>query len=124
MIHLQQQPTGRIFIDRLRLYAHHGVEAQETKVGNNFEVSVSLVFDCEHAMRTDRLDLTVSYAEVIDIIKEEMAFPSKLLENVVFRIYDHLIRRYPNLQGGSITLSKLQPPVTADLASAGFAFEW
>ena len=25
-------------------------------------------------MRTDRLDLTVSYAEVIDIIKEEMAF--------------------------------------------------
>lgn len=118
------EPTGSIVIDGLKIFAKHGIDPQETVVGNMFEVSVSLNFACEHAMRTDRLDLTINYAEVISIVKSEMAFPSKLLEHVVLRIYEHLTHRMPQITGGSIELYKLNPPISAEVAKVGFKFAW
>lgn len=117
-------PSGSIHIRGLRIYAYHGVEEQETLVGNMFEVSVSLRFPCEHVMRTDRLDLTINYADIVALIKEEMQFPSKLLEHVVFRIYESITHRYIQVEGGSITILKLQPPIPCEVASVGFTFEW
>lgn len=117
-------PSGCIHIKGLRVYAHHGVEEQETLVGNTFEVSVTLRFPCEHVMRTDRLDLTINYADIVALIKDEMKFPSKLLEHVVFRIYENITHRYTQIEGGSITVLKLQPPISAELDSVGFTFEW
>ncbi len=119
-----KRPTGTIEIGGLRLLANHGVEAQETLIGNTFEVNVKLSFDAEHAMRTDRLDLTISYSEVVELIKSEMAFPSKLLEHVVFRLYQALTHRYPQLLGGEITVYKLNPPISAEINRAGFTFTW
>lgn len=116
--------TGTIEIVGLRLYAHHGVDPQETKIGNEFEVSVALRFDPEAPMRTDRLDLTLNYAEITDIIKAEMAFPSKLLENVTFRIFTRLTHRYPHILGGSISIYKLHPPISTPMQKAGFTFSW
>ena len=74
-----------IVIDGLRIMARHGVWPQETTVGNMFEVSVKLDFDAAGAMMADNFGLTVSYAEVIELIKQEMSVPSKLLENAVRR---------------------------------------
>lgn len=119
-----KKPSGTIEIGGLRLFANHGVQAQETLVGNTFEVNVKLTFDAEYAMRSDRLDLTISYAEVIDIIKSEMAFPSKLLENVVFRLFQALTHRYPQIQQGEITVYKLNPPISAEVDRTGFTFSW
>lgn len=117
-------PSGTIEIRGLRLLAHHGVQAQETLIGNTFEVSVKLTFDAEHAMRTDRLDLTISYAEVVDIIKQEMSFSSKLLEHVVFRLYQAITHRFAQISGGEITVYKLNPPINAEIERTGFTFNW
>ena len=119
-----KDPIGSIIIDGLRVYAYHGTEMQEKIVGNTFEVSAQLRFICEHAMRTDRLDLTINYAEVVAIIQEELSYPSKLLEHATLRIYEHIIRRFPQVTGGKIELYKIQPPISAELSKAGFAFEW
>lgn len=117
-------PRGCVCVEGLKVFAHHGVDPQETLVGNRFEVSVSLFFDSEHAMRSDRVDLTVNYAELIDLIKEEMAFPSKLLEHVAYRIYNKIGVKFPSVTGGRLCIYKLQPPVSAELDRAGFCFEW
>lgn len=119
-----EKPYGTLEINGLRLLGNHGVRKQESLVGNTFEVNVKLSFDAEHAMRTDRLDLTISYAEVIEIVRQEMAFPSKLLEHVVYRIYQALMHRYSNIQGGEITVYKINPPVAAELGRTGFTFRW
>ncbi len=113
-----------IVIDGLRIMARHGVLPQETTVGNMFEVSVKLDFDAAGAMRADNFGLTVSYAEVIELIKQEMSVPSKLLENAVRRIWMAITRRYPEVSGGEIALYKLQPPVSAELKRAGFVYRW
>ena len=75
-----------IYINNLEVYAFHGVLPQENVVGNIFYVSVRLDCDLSLAMEADSVEYSVNYAEVVEIIKAQMAVTSKTLENVVFRI--------------------------------------
>ncbi len=116
--------SGTIVVEGLKIFAYHGVFPQETMVGNMFEVSLSVEFNPEPAMRGDRVDLTINYAELIDIIKDVMAYPSKLIEHVCFRIYQNITHRFPRITGGVISIYKLQPPVSVELDRVGFVFRW
>lgn len=117
-------PVGYISIDGLRIFARHGVMPQGTAGGNVFELDIRLSFPCRKAMECDALEDTVNYAEVVEIAKAEMAVPSRLLEHVVGRIRDAVMRRFPQISGGRIALRKLRPPISAELSAAGFAYEW
>ncbi len=75
-------------------------------------------------MKTDRLGFTLSYADVLDVVIKEMRKPSKLLENVVFRIHSVIMYRFPRVIGGSITVLKLHPPLSDQMESCGFTYKW
>ena len=60
----------------------------------------------------------------LDLVKECMATPSALLENVAYRIYCAIGERYPAVKHGHISVYKLQPPISAELARVGFSFGW
>lgn len=117
-------PAGIIHVDNLKIYAHHGVMEQERTVGNNFTVSLLLRFDATQAMTIDNLDATINYADIVALVKSEMALPSRLLEHVVGRIHRRLTERYPQITGGSISLYKLNPPIPCEIDRIGFTFEW
>ena len=52
----------------LSIYTHHGVSDAEQEVGQRLEIDVSFdVPDCD-AVLTDRLEDTIDYAEVCDIV--------------------------------------------------------
>ncbi|MDE5662100.1 MAG: dihydroneopterin aldolase [Muribaculaceae bacterium] len=119
-----RQPQGSIKIEGLKIFARHGVLPQERTVGNMFEINATFHFPCSYAMRSDRVDLTINYADIVDIMKQEMAYPSKLLENVVYRMFQNLTIRFPQISGGSISLYKIQPPISAEIGRIGFTFEW
>lgn len=114
-----------ISIEGLGIRANHGVFPQETLVGNVFEVSLRLSYPpAIEAMADDDLGHSLNYAEVIEIVKREMAMPSKLLEHVVGRIRAAILEAYPAIDGGEITVRKLTPPVSAQLDSVGFTYSW
>lgn len=115
---------GTIIIEDLVLFGHHGVCEQEKVVGNYFEYSVRLKLSDVPALESDSLDGTISYADVINIIKVENALPSKLLEHVAGRIYRRLCESYPQITGGTIEIYKPAPPVSAELRRAGFRLDW
>lgn len=103
----------------IRVYAYHGVMPQENKVGNIYTVNVSLdLNDCAAAM-TDDLSLTVNYAEVVGLIKAEMAKPAKLLEALAYRIAKSVIDNYSMVDSVELSIEKDNPPVSADIASSG-----
>ena len=104
-----------IRINRLRFYAYHGVLDRERKVGQEFEVDLTL--GVEDYDGSDRLDSTVNYAEVIDVVKEEMSRPANLIEHVATRIADSLCGHFPRIASGEVTVRKMRPPVEAELAS-------
>lgn len=108
-----------IFLKDICLFAHHGVAPQETKVGNVFIINLRLKVDLARAAETDDVADTVSYADVYQAVKAEMSIPSKLLEHVCGRIVNRLFCRFPTIEAVEITLSKRNPPMGADIDSAG-----
>lgn len=116
--------NGTITLDRIKCHAHHGATEQERNVGNDYEVSMTVDFPMEEAMKEDNLDATINYAHLAAIVKAEMATPSKLLENVVYRLYCAITTRYPAVTGGKITVTKLTPPMRVSLAGASVTFCW
>ena len=65
--------SNYIFLREVRFHACHGVLPQEQAVGTDFLVSVRLGVDFTDAMETDDVADTVSYADVYELLKREMA---------------------------------------------------
>lgn len=113
-----------IHIDDLRFYAYHGVGEQERVVGNEFTVQLRLKADLSRAMQSDDVADTVSYADVCQSVKEEMETSSRLLEHVAGRIVRRLRQDFPALEEIHLKLSKRNPPMGADVDSAGVEVLW
>lgn len=105
----------------IQLYAFHGVSPQETSVGANFHIDLSLKTNFSRAAQTDDLKDTVSYADVYQSIKEEMKIPSKLLEHVCERIAYRLFYDFPTVEEIDISLAKENPPMGACGISIGIS---
>lgn len=116
--------TTTIAIDRLKLFARHGVGEQERRAGNRFEVSATLRYDASNACETDNIEAAINYADVIETITTEMVTPSKLLEHVAARIAKAICNRFPENKGGSVTVTKLCPPCGVELAGVSITLEW
>lgn len=108
-----------ILLKDLRFHAFHGVASQETRVGNTFIINLKMKINFIEAAQTDDVALTVSYADVYSILAQEMRTPSKLLEHVVYRLAKALFRHFDQIEALEISLEKNNPPMGADINSAG-----
>ena len=66
---------SKVLLKDIKIYAYHGVLPQERVVGANFILNITIDTDFSKAMETDDLKGTISYAEVYDVVKAEMAVP-------------------------------------------------
>lgn len=108
-----------VHIDGIRLHARHGVLPQEQLTGNDYIINVRASYDISRAMQTDDVADTLNYAEVYNIIKEEMSVPSKLIEHVAGRIADRLMDSYSQISSVMLRITKCNPPMGADCDGAG-----
>lgn len=113
-----------ICVDRMRCYGRHGVMEQERKVGNLFEVSLRLRYPADEAVAHDTLGDTLNYAEACEVVAEVMNTPSRLLENVCGRIREVLLQRWPAIEGGTIEVRKVSPPVGFPTEGVSVVIEW
>lgn len=113
----------KLRVERLMLHASHGVAPQERRVGNRFAVTVILRYETE-AVDTDMLDDTISYAEVVEVARQVMAEPSRLIEHVCGRLQRALMSRWPQIKGGSVTVTKVTPPIAAQLDGCSVTLDW
>lgn len=110
---------NKIVIEGLRLYAFHGVMEQERTIGAYFIIDVEVTTDFSVAMNTDDLCGTISYADIYETVKREMAIPSKLIEHVGGRIAKGILDKYPNAQAVKLKMLKENPPMGAECRGAG-----
>lgn len=116
---------GTIEVNNLKVMAYHGVMEQERVVGNRFEVIVHIDCDFDDAARLDDVGLTVNYAEIVDIINDEMAKTSLLIETVARRIANRIAERWGNLvTGGMVRVAKLTPPIPGQMDSVAVVYRW
>lgn len=111
--------SSKIYLRNVRFHAFHGVLPQEGIVGNDYLVNLVLDYDFSSALKTDDLQGTLNYAEVYQKVREEMAVPSKLLEHVAGRIAHRLFSDFPEIQKLQLSITKVNPPMSADSDGAG-----
>ena len=109
----------KIILQGLRFHAHHGVMPQERTIGADFTIDLEVTTDFTPAMQTDDLSGTISYAQVYEIVRREMAQPSQLLEHAGGRIVKSLFAELPQVEAIRLRLLKDNPPVGADCTGMG-----
>ena len=104
-----------IYLEKLRFYSCHGVGEQERLAGNRYEITLKIGYPFREAMQSDRLEDTLNYAAVYELIDAEMRIPSNLLEHVAGRIITRLTARFPHITSLDLKLSKLNPPILGEI---------
>ena len=108
-----------IRLEGIKLFGYHGVLPQENRVGAIYTVNLRLKTDYLAAAQSDNLDDTINYAEVYQVVKEEMKIPSRLLEHVSYRIAQKILETFPAVQAIEISLYKENPPMEAECKNVG-----
>lgn len=92
-------------------------------MGAYFILNLSVQTDFSRALATDELDGTISYADLFELVKSEMAIPSRLLEHVAGRICRALFARFPTAESIHLEILKENPPMGAECAGAGVSLD-
>ena len=106
---------GTIRVTNIRAHAHHGCLAEESIIGSEYRVDVSVKVDLSKASISDHLSDTVDYVHINRIVKEEMLIPSKLLEHVAKRIINRILLDIQMTQKVEVSVSKINPPIGGDV---------
>jgi dihydroneopterin aldolase len=113
----------RIDVEGIRLYGFHGCLDEEGKIGTEYHAEVSVWADLSEPARTDKLSQTVDYVTINAIVEKEVSQRSKLIETVVKRILDHILRTLPQVQTARVKLSKCYPPINGDVDRVSVTME-
>jgi dihydroneopterin aldolase len=101
----------------MKFYAFHGVMEEERITGGIYLADLSYSLNTK-AVDTDNIKDTISYADIYDLVRDEMTKPSQLIEHVAGRILNTVKNRYPQMQEIAIKISKLSPPVNGEAEKA------
>ncbi len=94
----------------LDFYAFHGLYEGEAKLGNNFQVNLSVTYD-DYNLKKDDLTNLINYEVLYEIVKKRMAIRSHLLEEVAETIILKIRHKYSMVRDVSISIFKLQAPM-------------
>ena len=106
-----------ISLKDLIFYGYHGVLEEERKTGNKYKVSISVFIPCD-GIREDNLKSTISYADLFEIVREEMSEPKNLLETLSIKIVERIKETFPLIIKGTVNIEKVHPPIPDMIGSA------
>lgn len=103
--------TVTIEISGLSLYTHHGVSEAEREIGQRLLLDLRLDVGETDATVTDRIEDTIDYAEVcqlVALVAQQRSY--KTLERLCSAIADRLLSDF-DLEGVWVKASKPEPPI-------------
>ena len=102
----------QIRIRGLRIFAHHGVFEEETRLGQTFVVNATLFTSTRKGGLEDSLEDTISYADVCQFLTDYLQQNTwKLLEAAVEYTCRALLLRFPLLRKVELELEKPSAPI-------------
>jgi 7,8-dihydroneopterin aldolase/epimerase/oxygenase len=106
---------GKIAIEGMMFYAHHGFYKEEEVLGGKYGVDVYMHADIDLASLQDELGKTINYERIYTLTKLEMEIRSKLIEHLCGRILRAIKLQYPTLGHVLVRVSKYSPPVKGNV---------
>lgn len=115
--------TQTVQVNGIKLYAYHGCLPEEAKIGGHYIVNIEVTTDFSKSFDSDDLNDTVDYVVINQIVKEEMAIRSKLIEHVGYRIFTRLKSEVDNILKSRIQIIKISPPINGDVENVAITIE-
>lgn len=114
----------KILIRNLKIFAYHGVNPEEKVQGQNFILDIDAFVDISVPCKTDNVDDTVSYAEIIEeTIRIFTSQKDDLVERAAERVSEGLFERFEKIKSLRILLKKPDAPIDADFEYVGVEIE-
>lgn len=114
---------SKIYLEDVKIYAYHGVLPEENLIGTYYILNVELHTDLWNAAESDDLNDTISYADINDIIHDEMKIKSKLLEHVAGRIISKIHGKFSQIGYIKLKITKTAPPMKGEMKGASIELE-
>jgi 7,8-dihydroneopterin aldolase/epimerase/oxygenase len=113
---------GTIRLQNIRTFSYHGCLDEESRIGSEYRVDLEVRADLSKAAETDALADTVDYVFLNQVVKEEMAIRSNLLEHVARRIIDRVLAESP-VSYVKVSVAKGNPPIGGDVEAVAVELE-
>lgn len=102
---------GKVSLEGMEFYARHGYYEEERVIGNKYSVDVTLDVDFSEAASADKLEGTVNYEKVYEIVREVMSIDANLLEHLAGKMIKALRKGFPEVNHAKVMISKYNPPI-------------
>jgi dihydroneopterin aldolase len=107
----QHSSSVEVELRGLSIYTHHGVTDAEQEVGQRLEFDLSFELEDCDAVLTDRVEDTVDYSEVCDIVALAATERSyRTLERLCQVVGERLMERF-SCETVTVRAAKPEPPV-------------
>ncbi len=107
---------GKIHLQGLVFFGHHGCHHEETTLGQRFVLDVTLTTDMAEAARQDHVAATVNYVEVYEQCRAVVeGAPVHLLETLCDRLLTVLLEQHPRVERAWVKVTKPGVPIAGAL---------
>ena len=106
----------RITLKNMKFYGYHGVLPEEQVKGQHFHIDVEMMVDLKKPGFSDRLEDTVDYSRVYEIIKnitETNKF--QLIEKLADSISREILSKYKEILDVIVRVRKPEAPIGGEL---------
>ena len=106
--------TDRILVERIAVFAYHGLLEEEARIGQRFYISLDCRIDLRPAGLSDDVAKTVSYADLTEIVTRiatQRRFD--LIEALAEAIAGEILDRHPLITEIRVRVDKPSAPVPA-----------
>jgi len=108
----------KICLNEMVFYGYHGNFAEERKLGQRFIVSLHLTTIPSHDRDIHKLEDTVDYTRVYDVLKGIMETDQfHLLETIGNEILDKIMLEFPSVEKAKVFIEKPSVPIQGSLKS-------
>jgi dihydroneopterin aldolase len=117
------EATVEVELRGLSIYTHHGVSDAEQQVGQRLEFDLALELPAADAVLTDRVEDTVDYADVCDIVALAATERSyRTLERLCQVVAERLMERF-DCDSIRVRAAKPEPPLPYPVEEAAVEVE-
>jgi 7,8-dihydroneopterin aldolase/epimerase/oxygenase len=107
--------ADQICITGIKAFGYHGALPHEAIEGQEFIVDLVINLELQAASHSDELGDTVNYADLAQIVHENIIGERvQLIERLAGRIADEIKGAYPQILSLSVTVHKPHAPVSPD----------
>jgi len=109
-----------ISIEGLKVYGHHGVLQFERDLGQFFVIDAKLEVE---AGVSDQLDESVSYAEIAELIANDVKRnPVNLIETLAMRLHELVMAHSRCIKRATITVHKPSAPIDLEFSDVSVTY--